>query len=314
MDQARAASRQPVPGLVRLLGIGRVDQSYYCSYELVEGRSLRAVIDRAGEERFPFAAENALMVASRTSAILEQLHARKDESGRPRIHGLLQPSHLLVSWEGDVQLAGFGAWPSLRGTGLLGAAGERYLAPEQVAGEPGDPRSDVFSLALVLLETLTHGAPDGSDPLEGLAAARFVTIAGDEEPLPDSLAELLRRALSPQPSSRYESMGELRKAIDTLLFSGDFTPTTFNLAYFMHTLFRQDMEGEAVALEEARQADYTEFLPPPPTDPAVSGAAGAGAPPRARRDPGAAPARGSARRGRGGCLPGRDARGRSGGG
>ena len=52
----------------------------------------------------------------------------------------------------------------------------------------------------------------------------------------------------------------MRKAIDTLLFSGDFTPTTFDLAFFMHTLFRDDMDHESRAIDEARRADYREFL------------------------------------------------------
>jgi TonB family protein len=55
-------------------------------------------------------------------------------------------------------------------------------------------------------------------------------------------------------------MAEMRRAVDALLFSGDFTPTTFDVAFFMHTLFRNDMEREARALEEARRADYRDFL------------------------------------------------------
>jgi len=55
-------------------------------------------------------------------------------------------------------------------------------------------------------------------------------------------------------------MSGLRRAIDALVFSGDFAPTTFDLAFFMHTLFRDDMEREAHALEEARRGDYREFL------------------------------------------------------
>jgi TonB family protein len=55
-------------------------------------------------------------------------------------------------------------------------------------------------------------------------------------------------------------MAELRRGIDALLFSGDFTPTTFDLAFFMHTLFREAVERDARAVEEARAADYREFL------------------------------------------------------
>ncbi|MGD8897853.1 MAG: TonB family protein [Acidobacteriota bacterium] len=269
-QQSRLASRLRIPGLVRVLGIGRVEQSYYASFELLEGRSLRTVIDRARQEGFPFTADNALMVASRAAAALAALHDQKDDAGTPVFHGLIKPSHLVVSWEGDVRMMGYGLWPGLRRTELLGEDDGRYLAPEQRAGQAGDARSDVYALALVLLETLTSGAPGDGDPLEALAAARHTTAAGEEKPLPGEIAEILRRALEPEPASRFAAVEEMRTAIDTLLFSGDFTPTTFNLAFFMHTLFRDDMEGEAVALAEASQADYSEYLPRPdsPSPPA----------------------------------------------
>jgi TonB family protein len=80
----------------------------------------------------------------------------------------------------------------------------------------------------------------------------------------------------------------MRKAIDALLFSGDFTPTTFDLAFFMHTLFRDDVEADTRALDAARAADYREFLSedaqkpaaprPAQTEPALASAAEASAP------------------------------------
>jgi serine/threonine-protein kinase len=267
LDRARLAARLRIPGLLQVLGIGRVEQSYYTSFELMEGRTLRAVIDRARQEGFPFAADNSLMVASRAAAALESLHDKKDETGAALFHGLVKPSHLVVSWEGDVRLMGLGVWSALRDTDLLGADEKRYLAPEQAVGETGDARSDVYTLALVLLEMFTGLPPDGSDPLATLGAARYTTVTGEQEALPTPVAEILRSSLVPEPSSRYATIGEMRNAIDTLLFSGDFTPSTFNLAFFMHSLFRVDMEDEAVALAEASQADYTEYLPRPESPP-----------------------------------------------
>jgi serine/threonine-protein kinase len=273
MDQARLAARLHMPGLLRVLGIGRVEQSYYTSFELMEGRILRAVIDRARQEGFPFAADNALMVASRAAAALESLHERRDEMGAALFHGLVTPSHVVVPWEGDVRLMGLGVWSALRDTDLLGADEQRYLAPEQLAGGAGDARSDVYTLSLVLLEMLTGRPPDGSDPLATLAVARHTNVTGEQELLPAPVVEILRSSLVPEPSSRYATIGEMRNAIDTLLFSGDFTPTTFNLAFFMHSLFRADLEAEAVALAEASQADYTDYLPRPEPPPGPAEAA-----------------------------------------
>ena len=300
MDEARLAARLQNPGLVRVLGIGRVEQSVYVSTELVEGRSVAAILDRCRGEAFPFAADHALMIASRAAVALEFLHGKKDDAGASLSHGLVAPSRLVVAFDGEVKLKGLGLWPALRGTDLLPVEERRYLAPEQVAGEAGEARSDVYALGLVLLEALTGQAPDGTDPLDGLAAARVTGTTGEQGPLPKPLAELLRRALGREPAERFSGMADLRKAIDALLFSGDFAPTTFDLAFFMHTLFREDMEQEARALEEARRGDYGEFLveekravpapaatepdsarPRPPTRP--GGGSPARRPPRCRR-------------------------------
>jgi TonB family protein len=262
-EQLRLASRLKIPGLVRVLGIGRVEQSHCASFELLEGRTLREVIDRARREGFPFTADNALMVASRAAAGLGMLHARRDDAGAPLFHGLVEPRHLVVSWQGEVRLMGFGLWPALRATDVLGPEERRYLAPEQLAGEVGDARSDAYALALVLLEVLTGRAPGGEDPLTTLPEARHLNAAGAREPLPGPLVEILHRGLAREPASRYASIAEMKGAIDARLFSGDLTPTTFNLAFFMHTLFREDIEEEAAALAEASLADYSEFLPRP---------------------------------------------------
>jgi TonB family protein len=281
VDEARLAARLQSPGLVRVLGIGRVEQSFYVSTELVEGRSVAAILDRCRAEAFPFGADQALMIASRAASVLESLHGKKDEAGAALVHGLVAPSRLVVAFDGEVKLKGLGLWPALRGTDLLPAEERRYLAPEQAAGGPGEVRSDVYALGLVLLEALTGLAPDGADPLAGLGAASLTSTAGERGPLPKPLAELLRRALGREPAERFAGMSDLRKALDTLLFSGDFAPTTFDLAFFMHTLFRDDMEREARALEEARGGDYREFLTE--EKPAV--------PPPADTEPGAGPAR-----------------------
>jgi TonB family protein len=261
MDEARLAARLQNPGLVRVLGIGRVEQSVYVSTELVEGRSVAAVLDRCRGEAFPFAADHALMIASRAAVALEFLHGKKLEGGAGLFHGLVAPSRIVVVFDGEVKLTGLGLWPALRGTDLLPVEERRYLAPEQVAGEAGDARSDVYALGLVLLEALTGQALDGQDPLDALTAARVTGTTGEQGALPKPLVDLLRRALGREPAQRFSGMADLRKAIDALLFSGDFSPTTFDLAFFMHTLFREDMEREARALEEARRGDYGEFLP-----------------------------------------------------
>jgi len=197
---------------------------------------------------------------SRAAATLEFLHGRKDESGRAFCHGLLVPRNVFVTYAGEVKLTGLGVWSALRETGLIFHSERSSLAPEQREGGEGDARSDVYSLGLVLLEMLTLERPSTPVTVSSLAKAVIVGPAGDPEPIPASVAQILRSALAEDREARYSGMEELRTAVDTLLFSGELSSTTFNLAFFMHTLFRQDIEREAAEVEEARSADYSEFL------------------------------------------------------
>ena len=275
MDQVKFASQLQSPNILKIHGIGKVDSTYYISYEFMEGKSLKAIFSRCRQDAFPFSVDHALLIASKVCSALEYAHARKSEGGTRYFHGLVCPANILVSYEGEVRLRGFGYWPSrIREAKVLGAEEALYLAPEQVAGNVGDTRSDVFALGAILFETLT-GEPlrkgDGTlDVAARLSQARLQSPSADDDALPKPIAAILQRALAADPAARYGEIQEMRKAIDTLLFSGDFTPTTFNLAFFMHSLFREDIEQESKVLKDEKDANYVEYL----TDEAARAAGG----------------------------------------
>jgi TonB family protein len=264
MDQVKLAAQLQSPNILKIFGIGKVEASYYVTYEFLEGRSLQQILDRCRQEGYPFAIDHALLIASKVCAALEHAHARKNDAGARTFHGLLTPSTVLVSFEGEVRIKGFGYWPShVREAGLLLEAEERYLAPEQLGG-PGEARSDLYGLGAILFETLTgQPPPRGVDPVELVGSVRIQSPSGEQDAVPKPLSDILLQSLASDPNARYGEVSEMRKAIDTVLFSGDFTPTTFNLAFFMHSLFRDDMEREAKMLQEERAAKYTEYLEEP---------------------------------------------------
>jgi TonB family protein len=259
MDQAKAAAQLQNPNVLKIFGIGKVEQWYYISYEHVEGKSLRAILDRCRHESFPFQVEHALLIASKVASALEYAHGRRNDAGARYIHGLLTPAQILVSYEGEVRVKGFGFWPShITQADVLPPEELRYLAPEQATGG-GDSHSDIYALGAVLFETLTAQEP-GPNLVGRLGTARLASPTGDDATIPKPLGDILHKSLSSDPAQRYGDMQEMRKAIDTLLFSGDFTPTTFNLAFFMHSLYREEIERETRALKEEKEANYHEFL------------------------------------------------------
>src|SRR5215510_4318399 len=265
MDQVKFAAQLQNPNIVKIFGIGKVDTLYYISYEFLEGKSVKAIFNRCRQEGFPFSVDHALLIMSKVCSALEYAHARKSDSGVRYYHGFLTPASVVVSYEGEVRVRNFGYWPSrIREAGAVTDDEALYLAPEQAAGGAGDTRSDVFAVGTLLFETLT-GQPlfqgGRTDDIAGrVSKARLQSPTSDDDSLPKPIADILQRAVARDPAARYAEVQEMRKAVDTLLFSGDFTPTTFNLAFFMHSLFREDIEREARRLKEERESSYFEYL------------------------------------------------------
>ncbi len=262
LEHLRAGARLGGPHALAIHEIGRVERTAFVASELVEGKSLRAVLARAREEAMPIAPDNALQVASRVAAALAYAHGHLSPEGAPFVHGMVGPDSVIVSYDGEVAVRGFGWWTSRAWEGRLPDEELRHLAPEQRGGL-ADPRSDVFGVGALLLECLTGAPPDAP-----LGEARLP----DGEPLPSVVAEVLTKALNPDAAHRFADAHELRRALDALLFSGDFSPTTFNLAYFMYTLFRDTAEQEARLLQRERQA-YAEHVRAVPRQEAAAKAA-----------------------------------------
>ena len=265
MEQAKVAAQLQTPNILKILGIGKVEGTYYISYEFIEGKSLRAIFSRCRQESFPLSVDHALLIASKICSALEYAHSRKVEGAGRYYHGFLTPGNVVVSYEGELRVRGFGYWLArIREAGGVSDDDLLYLAPEQVKGQDADTRSDIFAVGAILFEALT-GQPlfqgGRADDIAGrLSRARLQNPTGDDDAIPRPIADILARSLTADPSGRYVEVQELRKGIDTLLFSGDFTPTTFNLAFFMHSLFREDIERESKALKQEREASYFEYL------------------------------------------------------
>jgi TonB family protein len=292
MDQVKFAAQLQNPNIVKLFGIGKVDAAFYISHEFIEGKSLQAVFNRGKQEGFPFSVDHALLIVSKVCAALEYAHARKTEGGARYFHGMITPSNVIVSYEGEVRTRGFGYWPArVREAGGLTDEEMQYLAPEQAAGGVGDTRSDLFAVGALLFQMLTGEAffQGGReiDIAKRVADAKLLNPTTDDDALPKPIRDILKKALTQDPATRFAEIQEMRKGVDTLLFSGDFTPTTFNLAFFMHSLFRDDIDRETKLLKEERESAYLEYLTedvknapatlPPMAAPSAAAIAAAGA-------------------------------------
>ena len=237
------------PFVARTLRTGIVGKTAFLAHERTEGRSLESILAHARAEHYPLATDQALLIASRVASALEAASAKKQP------HGFLVPEFVHVSHEGEVRVRGFGLpTRKLRDVGCIGRREALFLPPEALKAASPDVRSDIFSVGVQLFEMLTGSELVGA-AVDAVSSQR-TNPAGESVALSGAVQELLLNALAEDPARRYQSADELRKAIDTVLYSSQHGPTTFGLALYMHTLFRDAAENDAVLIIDESQSDY----------------------------------------------------------
>ncbi|HSO97157.1 MAG TPA: protein kinase [Acidimicrobiia bacterium] len=197
----------------RIVGIydtGEDDGVAYIVMEFVEGQDIRHLL----AERGPLSPTGATRIARDVAAALDHAH----RAGL--VHRDIKPANVLVSSDQRIKVTDFGiaksngAQSDLTSTGvILGTA--RYLAPEQVRGDPVDARADIYAVGLLLYEMLTGRLPFRGDTDMSTALARLSTSPDPLPPgVPSPVAAIVERCLAVDPAHRYANAGDLAAALD----------------------------------------------------------------------------------------------------
>ncbi|HXO21028.1 MAG TPA: energy transducer TonB, partial [Thermoanaerobaculia bacterium] len=257
----RAALQQSLksPNIGSGVDLGRVRNFPYTAYDYVSGKNLAALLAQADKQGSPVPADHAMLIAERVSLALAVAYESRLQDERV-LHGYVVPHLVMVSNEGETRLLGFEVAPGLRD---LAAGGfhhpelDPYLAPETFDGTPVGRADDVWSLGALLFELLTGSrlpagiAPDGYGP-----AIDAATVANDGAPFPAAVAALLKKSLAPR-DQRIADAVTWHKSISKLMIDGHYSPTTFNLAFFMHNLFREEIERESREMQAEKKLAVT---------------------------------------------------------
>ena len=220
-QEARAAGQLNHPNIVAVYDIGRFGGAPYIVSELLEGESLRSRL-AAG----PLSSRRAIDFARQIAEGLAAAHERNI------VHRDVKPDNLFITRDGRIKILDFGiaklTGPSGDGaqqTGLptetdpgrvVGTAG--YMSPEQVRGEPVDPRSDLFSFGAVFYEMLAGRGPFTRD-----TAPETMTAILREDPPPlrapeiaPSLQRIVSRCLEKTREMRFQSARDLAFGLEVL--------------------------------------------------------------------------------------------------
>jgi TonB family protein len=259
------------PNIIKPTSLLQDKKEFAAVFDFVEGKTLRTVLTKCVQDVYPFTVDHALLVASRLCTALEYLHSKKFNDQR-LMHGYVSPDVILVTYDGEIRLQYLGLAHALlkfpSGKEKLLHDYKNYLAPEVIEHQKWDRGSDTYGAGLVLYEMLTGEVLDRELDLdESIEKAQMNSNSGDKEPLPEDLKKLLHQALAPEAPLRFASIADMRKALDLMLFSSEFSPTTFNLAFFMHSVFRESIDEETNKIALDKKTDFSAHLKEEPAPP-----------------------------------------------
>lgn len=225
-DEARISAPLCHPNIVQVIDFGESQGELFMAMEYVEGVSLAKLLRYVSgrRERFPLGA--ALFIAHEVLSGLAFAHSACDENGNPLhiVHRDVSPGNVLIGRAGDVKLADFGIVRSAyvdRRTypgELKGKVG--YMSPEQVMGVEVDPRSDLFTVGIVLSEMLIarplFSGQNEFDILTKIYEADISAIERYGADLSPGVRDVLRQALAKAPNDRFESARDFADALRRL--------------------------------------------------------------------------------------------------
>jgi len=205
--EARAAGLLTHPNIVVVYDAGEEDGLYYITMELVEGKSLQALLD--GGHSFPL--PRTLRILDQTCSALQFAHERNV------VHRDIKPANLMLTADDTVKITDFGTAKILQfgstqqTSHVMGTPS--YMSPEQVKGRAVDGRSDIFSLGVMLYEMVT-----GEKPFPGQNITTVIYKIVNEDPVPPrqidpsihpGISAVVMKALAKEPEQRYQTCREM---------------------------------------------------------------------------------------------------------
>ena len=210
--EAKSAGQLSHPNIVTIYDFGEADDTAFIAMELLRGETLRELLDRQR-----FSVRRAVRYAIQIADGLSAAHALGV------IHRDIKPANVVRLESGILKITDFGiaqlpASNLTQAGTLLGTP--RYMSPELIRGVRVDPRSDIFSLGVVLYEMLTSQVPFDGDSLSAIMYKVVNEAAIDPRDLNEhvsgGLAAVLSRCLAKHPAERFDSTLELSRHLRSL--------------------------------------------------------------------------------------------------
>jgi serine/threonine-protein kinase len=226
VEEARTLARLQHPNIVQLVDAGWSGDAYHLVLEYVHGLNLHQLLNKLARSDRKLPLPVALRIVMSVARALAHAHGVRDERGRPLdlVHRDVAPANVLLSVDGDVKLGDFGVAKTVVSGGtspgvVKGKLG--YMSPEQASGLPLDRRSDIFSLGVVLWESLLARRLFRRDTqveaLQALLDGPIPRPRSIDPAVPPALDALVMAMLDREPARRPASAGLVAATLDELL-------------------------------------------------------------------------------------------------
>ncbi len=213
--EAQSAASLSHPNIVSIYDVGFEDSMHYIVMELIEGRTLKDIINEEG--KLPW--REAVGIASQIASGLSQAHRNHI------IHRDIKPHNILITKDGVAKVTDFGIAKAVSSSTInafdstLGSV--HYFSPEHARGGYTDEKSDIYSLGVVLYEMCT-----GTLPFDAKTPVAIALMHINEEPiepislcntLPESVNTIILKAMEKETSERYSSASEMYNDLQKVL-------------------------------------------------------------------------------------------------
>lgn len=251
IDEASIAAKLQHSNIVQIFDFNVVDGSYFIAMEYVEGKDLKNLIDATQKEDKPLTPAQCVWIIMELSKGLHHAHI-KSYKGKPLniVHRDISPQNAMISFNGEIKLMDFGiAKAASRSTKTVAGTVKgkcAYMSPEQARGKPLDGRSDLFSLAVVLWEMLTHKRLF-------LGNSDFVTLSNvlkQDAPapssmnpdVPEALDAIVLRALAKDRDERQANVEQFARDLTKWFYATVDDLDSVAIGPTMKDLFKDDIE------------------------------------------------------------------------
>ena len=218
-NEAHAAANLNHPNIVAVYDIGDWEGRYFMVMEYVEGQTLKEIILSYKDKDENMAVERMLGIAIQICKGMGYAH----RSGL--VHCDMKPQNILVTSDDRAKITDFGISRAVSEATRTGSdvvwGTPQYFSPEQAAGDPPSPASDVYSIGIMMFEMLGNTLPFKGDSPTAIALKHLQAppphIRSINKKVPPQMAQIVHKVLAKEPAGRYRTAGQLERILETYL-------------------------------------------------------------------------------------------------